>query len=233
MAELQKDFPGYKIHCFGRAYVYRFFYVQLLYDVLWSILATFIVWLFVLFHTKSIFISCSSMSMILFSFPITLVLYRDILGITNLSSLHLMVVFVVLGISADNIFVLWDAWRQSNTYPQLKGNLKKRMAYTFRRASKSLLATSSTTAFAFLSNGFSSLMPISAFGYFAFVVIPVNYVLIVLYYPAYLVFYDMYAAKWENKLKKFMFKCFSCFWCRDIDCKVLCLQMFLDRFDQE
>jgi len=55
--------------------------------------------------------------MILFSFPITLVLYRNILDVTNLSSLHLMVVFVVLGISADNIFVLWDAWRQSNTYP--------------------------------------------------------------------------------------------------------------------
>ena len=54
------------------------------------------------------------------------------------------------------------------------------MAYTFRRAYKALLATNSTTALAFLSNGFSSLMPVSAFGYFAFVIIPVNYVLIIL-----------------------------------------------------
>ena len=49
--------------------------------------------------------------MILLSFPITLVIYRNIMGITNVSSLHMMVVFVVLGISADNIFVLWDAWK--------------------------------------------------------------------------------------------------------------------------
>lgn len=57
------------------------------------------------------------MSMIVFSFPITLVIYRNIMMVTNVSALHLMVVFVVLGISADNIFVLWDAWRQSDTYP--------------------------------------------------------------------------------------------------------------------
>ena len=64
-----------------------------------------------MWHTKSLFISMTSMSMIVFSFPITLVLYRNIGQVTNVSALHLMVVFVVLGISADNIFVLWDAWR--------------------------------------------------------------------------------------------------------------------------
>jgi predicted RND superfamily exporter protein len=64
------------------------------------------------------------------------------------------------------------------------------MAYTFRRAAKAILATSSTTAFAFLSNGFSSLMPVSAFGYFAFVIVPVNYVLIVFYFPSFLIVYE-------------------------------------------
>mmetsp|Transcript_11916 Transcript_11916/g.18379 ORF Transcript_11916/g.18379 Transcript_11916/m.18379 type:complete len:135 (+) Transcript_11916:2346-2750(+) len=133
------------------------------------------------------------MWMILFSFPISLVIYKLIMGITNVSALHLMVVFVVLGISADNIFVTWDAWCQSDTYPQLQGDFKKRMAYTFRRSATALLATSSTTAFAFMANGFSSLMPVSAFGWFAFVIIPVNYILIVLYYPAYLIIYETWA----------------------------------------
>ena len=64
------------------------------------------------------------------------------------------------------------------------------MAYTFRRASVAILATSSTTAFAFLSNGFSPLMPVSAFGYFAFIIVPVNYVLIILYFPAFLIIYE-------------------------------------------
>ena len=74
------------------------------------------------------------------------------------------------------------------------------MAYTFRRSAKSLLATNSTTAFAFMSNGFSSLMPVSAFGWFAFVIIPVNYFLIVLYFPAYLIVYENSVKKLESKV---------------------------------
>lgn len=89
----------------------------MLWDVLWGGLATAVVYSYVAFHVKSIFIANSSMSMILFSFPITLVIYRLMMRVGNLSSLHLMIVFVILGISADNIFVTWDAWCQSNTYP--------------------------------------------------------------------------------------------------------------------
>ena len=81
------------------------------------------------------------------------------------------------------------------------------MAYTFRRAYKAILATSSTTAFAFLSNGFSSLMPVSAFGYFAFVIVPVNYVLIVFYFPCYLIIYEQYVREKEREYYN-MF----CFW---------------------
>ena len=110
LTELNKKYPDYVIYNFGRAYIYRYFYRQLLYDVLWSGFSAMVVYIFVTWHTKSFFISSTSMSMILFSFPITLVLYRQVLNVTNISSLHLMVVFVVLGISADNIFVLWDAW---------------------------------------------------------------------------------------------------------------------------
>ena len=157
------------------------------------------------------------MSMILFSFPITLVIYRKMLMITNLSSLHLIVTFVVLGISADNIFVIWDAFKQSNTFPQLKGNYHKRMAYMFRRSSKSLLATSSTTALAFMSNGFSSLMPVSAFGWFAFIVIPVNYILIVMYYPAFLIIYDIYVKKRERRCQKKLMNALLCISCRKMN----------------
>jgi predicted RND superfamily exporter protein len=171
--------------------------------------------------------------MIMVSFPITLVIYKLVMRVTNVSSLHLMVVFVVLGISADNIFVLWDAWRQSDVYPQYTGNYNKRMAYTFRRAYKSLLATSSTTAFAFMSNGFSSLMPVSAFGWFAFVIIPVNYVLIVMYYPAYLIIYERKVRRHEKNIIKVFKEILTFKSCRSFDWQGLFLQIFLDRFEQD
>jgi hypothetical protein len=89
----------------------------MIWDVLWSALSVFLVYLYVLYHTKSLFVTSTSMSTILLSFPVTLVVYKLIMGISNLSTLHLMVTFVVLGVSTDNIFVVWDAWIQSDTYP--------------------------------------------------------------------------------------------------------------------
>ena len=85
-------------------------------DVLWALLSCFIVWLYVAIHTRSVFVSSCAMAQIALSFPITLVLYRNIFAISNVSALHLMIVFVVLGIAADNIFVIWDAWTQSATF---------------------------------------------------------------------------------------------------------------------
>lgn len=88
------------------------------------------------------------------------------------------------------------------------------MAYTIRRAYKAIAATSSTTAFAFLSNGFSSLMPVSAFGYFAAVVVPVNYILIVFYWPAFIVLYEIKFRFWERAVIKCCLRSCKCFYCR-------------------
>lgn len=71
-----------------------------------------------------------------------------------------MVIFIVLGIAADDIFVFIDAWRQSAAIVLFKGNLHMRMSYTFKRAVRAISVTSSTTAVAFLANAFSPLMPI-------------------------------------------------------------------------
>lgn len=50
---------------------------------------------------------------IIVSFPITLTLYRGILSVDYFSFLHMMAIFLVLGIAADDIFVFIDCWDQS------------------------------------------------------------------------------------------------------------------------
>lgn len=67
-----------------------------------------------------------------------------------------MTLFIVLGVAADDIFVFFDAWKQSATKKPLENDLVKRMSFTFHRASRSMLVTSSTTAMAFLANAFST-----------------------------------------------------------------------------
>jgi len=74
--------------------------------------------------------------------------------------LHNLIIFIVLGIAADDIFVFIDAWRQSACIEVFKGDKKKRMSYAWKRALRAIAVTSSTTAVAFLSNTLSPMMPI-------------------------------------------------------------------------
>lgn len=113
-----------------------------------------------------------------------------------------MVIFIVLGIAADDIFVYYDAWNQTNHYDFLKDDKKKRMAVTFRRASNAMLATSFTTSASFAANVFSGLMPISSFGIFASILIPMNYLIVITYFPVILIIQETYFAHWCSCKKK-------------------------------
>lgn len=111
--------------------------------------------------------------------------------------MHNLAVFIVLGIAADDIFVVFDAWTQSENIEELYGTTNdetriKRMSYTFRRAWPAILVTSSTTSIAFLANLSSEIMPIQSFGVYAAVLVPVNYILFVFYFPAVLIIWDKY-----------------------------------------
>jgi predicted RND superfamily exporter protein len=91
----------------------------------------------------------------------------------------------------------------------MQGNERRRMAYTFRRAARALIATNTTTAFSFMSNGFSYLMPVRAFGWSSFVIIIINYILIVVYYPPFLIVYERYVRGLEKNIVKALL-CHSC-----------------------
>ncbi len=71
------------------------------------------------------------------------------------------------------------------------------MAYTWKRAARAIAVTSSTTCVAFFATSISDIMPISAFGIYAAIIIPVNYLLVVTMYPAALIFWDK---KIDNKM---------------------------------
>lgn len=62
-------------------------------------------------HLRSYFLTLMGTLMIIFSFAVTGMIYEGIFRITYMSDLHNIVVFIVLGIAADDIFVFIDAWR--------------------------------------------------------------------------------------------------------------------------
>lgn len=98
-------------------------------------------------------------------------------------SLNTLVLFIMLGIGADTIFVYFDAFRQSDLLPEHCESRDTRLLYTVRRAASATLVTSLTTALAFLATSLSRLSPIAAFGIFAFTCMVVLYITSTLLIP--------------------------------------------------
>jgi len=114
--------------------------------------------------------------------------------------LNFLTLFIIMGIAADDIFVFCDAWKQSEKYTAIAKSHKRRMAYAFRRAQKSIFVTSTTTCVAFLSNAFSEQVPIRAFGIFASIIVPVNYIMVIFMMPSAVMIH-------ETQIKPFVARC--------------------------
>jgi predicted RND superfamily exporter protein len=155
------------------------------------------VFVYFCFHLRSGFLAFVGITIVLFSFPLTVVIAKAI-TIKYFTTLHMLMIFIVLGIAADDIFVFYDAWRQSGLIKEFEGNNKKRMAYTFRRSSRAMFMTSSTTAAAFLANIFSPIMPIKSFGIYSGIIVPLNFIMTVTMFPSATIIYETYFAKCCN-----------------------------------
>lgn len=62
-------------------------------------------------HLRSIFMGTASLLMIMLSFPVTSLIVKYIFQMSYYQYLHAMLVFIVLGIATDDVFVFVDAWR--------------------------------------------------------------------------------------------------------------------------
>jgi len=150
------------------------------------------IWLYLSYSLKSLFLGAACIVQIMISIPISLFIYKYILGINYFCSLHIFVVIIIMGIGADDIFVFHDQWQHTKHIRALKKRMPLRLAYTFRKASGAMFVTSVTTAASFLATCFSPIMPICSFGIFSGIVIAVNYLLILVALPNIYLFYDRF-----------------------------------------
>ena len=96
----------------------------------------------------------------------------------------------MLAIGADDIFVFFDAYKQSaNEGPEVSGSLETRLSWTYRRSGLTMLITSATTIAAFLCTTLSPLASTRSFGIFAALVILCDYVLVMTFFCTTVVIY--------------------------------------------
>jgi hypothetical protein len=176
-------------------------------------LAVLFVFGYMSFHTKSFFLSSFALFQIILSLPVSYTVYRYVWGIPFFSQLHILAIFLVLGVGADDVFVLVDAWKESRVTVKKSVALKnvideknaamekdngvldykrKRMQFAYERAAVAVFNTSFTTAMAFVSTGISPIMSIATFGWFAATCIIMNYILTVTWYPSVIMIKELY-----------------------------------------
>lgn len=170
-------------------------------DLQMSKLIAVFIWLYLSYCLKSLFLGTACIIQIMMSIPISLVIYKCILGIDYFCSLHIFVVIIIMGIGADDIFVFNDQWNHTRHIKVLKKRVPLRLAFTFNKACSAMFVTSVTTAASFLATTLSPIMPICSFGIFSGIVITVNYLLIMLMLPNIYLFFDRHVRR--------RFKCFS------------------------
>ena len=152
-----------------------------------------------LVNTGSAFLTVGGMTLVVASLPAAHFLYVYGVGVTWMGVLNFLGVFIILGIGADDIFIILDFWRQSASRElhcaddlALDGSdylddAIDRMHWTIRTSQYVVSMTSLTTAASFACNLASQIAPIRFFGVFMVLLIMCNYWLVCTTFPALIV----------------------------------------------
>ena len=133
-------------------------------------------------HTRSLFLGITGLVQVLFSFPVCFFVYRVIFQIKLFGALQVISLFIVLGIGADDVFILTDALAQSRVVSHVKHSKLLRLAFASSRAIETMFTTSITSAFAFGATIISVVPAIRYFGVFTCCLVIVNFVLCCTFY---------------------------------------------------
>eukprot|EP00466_Bigelowiella_natans_P001647 jgi/Bigna1/140249/aug1.55_g14957 len=166
-------------------------------DLLLCIFSLAFVYGWMAFQMKNFFLSTFCMLQVIFSLPLAIVVYRSVFQVPYFQFIHILVIFLVLGIGADDVFVMYDGWRFSLDAPEIQEMieneededdiLEKRMEISFTSSVGSIFTTSFTTIVSFLATSVSPVMPIGSFGILAATAILLNFILVISLVPAILV----------------------------------------------
>jgi protein dispatched 1 len=165
----------------------------------WQILLVFV---FMWVHTGSLFLSAIGMLGIILCFPFAFAIYRLVFQVRYFSPLQIMVIFLALGVGADDLFVFVDAWKQSAVVLGPNCDLERRMTWVYYRASKAMAVTSLTTALAFFITAANPIIPFSTLGIWAGTLVIALYVYAITAFPAAVVIWHR-----SLRLRSFATKC--------------------------
>lgn len=146
-------------------------------------------------HTGSLFLSLATLLQVALSFPLGYFVYRFLAQVKFFSALHILTVFLIIGIGADDCFIFVDAWKQSTVALGEDCDQVKRLTWTCGRAFKAMTVTSLTTALAFLFTATNPVLPVATLGIWAGILVLVQFLLVLTMYPSVIIICDNMKSK--------------------------------------
>jgi hypothetical protein len=176
-----------------------FFMSSLQGDLFFAIGSFAMVFLWLWFGTTSAFLASVGMLEIILSIPLAIFMW----GVTQakfLTFFTLCILFLILGIGADDIFVLWDAYQQADAYfkDRRDGTPERKFAYALRRARGAMTVTSATTFFSMLAAGITPIPSISSFGIFGALVVAFDFLLVITLFASAMMVFQTHFKSWRG-----------------------------------
>lgn len=148
------------------------------------------VWLYMWYQLESVFLASCGIFEILFSIPVGMTIWAVILQ-QQVTFLQCLLVYMILGIGADDVFIMYDSWLQSNfVHDDVIGKDRHylaRFAWAYRRSFWAMAVTTATTCGSFIIGCFSRLPSVQAFCIFAAIVVFVDWVFCVTFFASALI----------------------------------------------
>ncbi|CAJ1410020.1 unnamed protein product [Effrenium voratum] len=149
------------------------------------------VWLYMWFMLESLFLASCGMFEIVFSLPVGMCLWVLVLG-NKIFWYQMLVIYMILGIGADDVFILYDAWLQSAHVEGVKESIQSRFSWAYRRSTLAMLITTLTTCGSFAIGATSPLPLVQSFCIFAAVVVMVDYLFCISFFASAVVVYEQF-----------------------------------------
>jgi len=141
----------------------------------------------VLMRLKNIFITFFAAVGVLLAFVASYYFHFVIAGFTSLSLLDFVSFFVIMGIAADDVFLMYNAYQLAvGVDPKVK------MIIAFKEASSAMLVTSVTTCGSFCANCFSVIKVVRSFGFFMAAVVAWNFINVLTIFPSAILVNELY-----------------------------------------
>lgn len=93
------------------------------------------VFLIMLWHLNSLFLAVCSILQIVLGFPFAYFVYRFFFQVLYFDTMSFIVIFIILGVGADDVFVFVDAWVQSKNFLEQKKTYNRESVSAITRSS--------------------------------------------------------------------------------------------------